>query len=518
VNSLTLDDNDSLKVKGKKCVRATSRQVVAEKVESSMATPAPTEAKSAAAPKKQKKASTTATKRRGKTDSINASTPVVSLDVDATPKIQNKRNVYSDDGSCDEMDGPTSNSKASKLQAKQIGQSNQKWDSMLECLVEYANLRRAEETANLSEKDRETWIWDGNVPTNYKSSDGKALGRWVNNQRSAKSKGSLKEDREQRLIDAGLKWSVMASNSWNLMLNELTVYINEQTKKGLTWDGNVPTNYQIKTKLDSEFAGEDKNLGRWVNRQRSMYQAGKLRKARQLELEKIGLKWSMLATTSWDSMFETLESYVQSQTSESSAWDGNVPANFKTDDNPPRSLGRWINRQRSAFIKRKLKKEYVDKLNLLGLKWSVHQRHGENDIDECDEFDSDKDDDILDGEENEGDVDVKKSDCEVSISQIADAGSGVTGNRDVSTLAETSGKTLESPAIDEKAVCSSIEVKLENSESIDLPESTQSDPNDVIAAIIAKAIVDGDTTGVKSAANTSLESQTNCEIIETAMV
>ena len=55
-------------------------------------------------------------------------------------------------------------------------------------------------------------------------------------------------------------------------------------------------------------------------------------------------------------------------------WDGNVPANFKTDDNPPRALGRWINRQRSAHVKKKLKMEYVDKLTLLGLKWSVHER------------------------------------------------------------------------------------------------------------------------------------------------
>jgi hypothetical protein len=58
---------------------------------------------------------------------------------------------------------------------------------------------------------------------------------------------------------------------------------------------------------------EDKNLGRWVNRQRSLYQAGKLRKDRQLALEKVGLKWSMLATTSWDSMFDSLVEYVESK-------------------------------------------------------------------------------------------------------------------------------------------------------------------------------------------------------------
>eukprot|EP00536_Pseudo-nitzschia_multiseries_P007419 jgi/Psemu1/195655/e_gw1.175.46.1 len=205
----------------------------------------------------------------------------------------------------------------------------------------------------MTEAQISEWIWDGNVPTTYKTTDGKALGRWVNNQRSAKSKGSLKEEREKRLVDAGLKWSVLASNSWNEMLEEL-----------LTKDKAKPF-----VKDDDE----DKNLGRWVNRQRSMFQAGKLRKDRQLALEKIGLKWSMLATTSWESMFETLCEYIKEKQKGGNEWDGNVPANYRTEDNPPRALGRWINRQRSAYGKSKLKPEYVAKLNEIGLKWSIHE-------------------------------------------------------------------------------------------------------------------------------------------------
>ncbi len=62
------------------------------------------------------------------------------------------------------------------------------------------------------------------------------------------------------------------------------------------------------------------------------------------------------------------------QTKDGSEWDGNVPANYRTSDNPPRALGRWINRQRSAYGKDKIKTEYVEKLNKIGLKWSVHER------------------------------------------------------------------------------------------------------------------------------------------------
>ena len=142
----------------------------------------------------------------------------------------------------------------------------------------------------------------------------------------------------------------------------------------------VPTNYRIKISKEKAKSfikddDEDKNLGRWVNRQRSMFQAGKLRKDRRASLEKIGLKWSMLATTSWESMFETLCLYVEEKKKgEAASWDGNVPANFRTEDIPPRALGRWINRQRSAYGKNKLKPEYVAKLNEIGLKWSIHER------------------------------------------------------------------------------------------------------------------------------------------------
>jgi hypothetical protein len=286
------------------------------------------------------------------------------------------------------------------------GQANQKWESMFDCLIGFIEDRRKEEPNPMTEEEKKAWVWDGNVPTTYKTKDGKALGRWVNNQRSAKSKGSLKDEREHRLVDAGLKWSVLASNSWNEMLEELRIYVQETAKQGIKWDGNVPTNYQIKTRPNGRFAGEDKNLGRWVNRQRSLFQAGKLRKDRQLSLEKLGLKWSMLATTSWDSMYETLCDYVDEKKQGGGDWDGNVPANFRTNENPPRALGRWINRQRSAFMKNKLKKEYMEKLNTVGLKWSVHERsersksEGRGDVFDEDEDDEDDDDFVVADEPN----------------------------------------------------------------------------------------------------------------------
>jgi len=304
-----------------------------------------------------------------------------------TPRVSNKTALSS---SLDMIYAPlVPSSEASSKASK--GQANQKWESMFDCLLGFIDDRRQEETVTMPEEDKHLWVWDGNVPTTHKAPDGKALGRWVNNQRSAKSKSALKDEREQRLVDAGLKWSVLASNSWNEMLEELRIYVQDTTKQGRKWDGNVPTNFQIKTRPNGRFQGEDKNLGRWVNRQRSLFQAGKLRKDRQLSLVKLGLKWSMLATTTWDSMYETLCEYVEKRKKEGGDWDGNVPANFRTDDVPSRALGRWINRQRSAFIKQRLKKEYTDKLNSIGLKWSVHERCDRGPGDGPDDFAYDDD-------------------------------------------------------------------------------------------------------------------------------
>ena len=52
-------------------------------------------------------------------------------------------------------------------------------------------------------------------------------------------------------------------------------------------------------------------------------------------------------------------------------WNGDVPASYKTKCQ--KSLGRWVNRQRAAYAKNKLKREYVLQLERLGLKWTADE-------------------------------------------------------------------------------------------------------------------------------------------------
>ena len=252
-------------------------------------------------------------------------------------------------------------------------QSQQKWEQMFDCLVQFIEDTREKSTRHMTEEQKAQWVWDGNVPTSYKTPCGKALGRWINNQRSAKSKGSLKDDREVRLVSTGLKWSVITTNSWMQMLEQLKLYAHNQSiKHGRPWDGNVPTNYKIRIPLppSAGVGEEEKNLGRWVNRQRCLYQAGKLKKERQDDLNRIGLRWSVLSNAAWPSMYQSLCRYAEQRRKQSpNGWDGNVPANFKTQENPSHNLGRWVNKQRSAYANGRLKDEYVRKLESIGLKW-----------------------------------------------------------------------------------------------------------------------------------------------------
>ena len=200
-----------------------------------------------------------------------------------------------------------------------------------------------------------------------------------------------------------------------MFLSHLTVNFPVYSSK----DGNVPTNYRIKSSIPIYNTDDDeKNLGRWVNRQRSLFQAGKLKKDRQLDLEKIGLKWSVLLTTSWTSMFESLCAYADEKRKQSpNGWDGNVPANFKTRSNPSLSLGRWVNRQRSAHAKGRLKDEYVKQLEAIGLKWVIHNRNRTNDEEDGveDDDDDDDDDDFIGGEFIESDVVKANSDNNAAL-------------------------------------------------------------------------------------------------------
>ena len=79
---------------------------------------------------------------------------------------------------------------------------------MFRSSVRYIEEIREMATRHMNDEQKAAWIWDGNIPARYKTPCGKALGRWINNQLSAKAKDALKDDREVRLASTGLRWKM----------------------------------------------------------------------------------------------------------------------------------------------------------------------------------------------------------------------------------------------------------------------------------------------------------------------
>ena len=83
---------------------------------------------------------------------------------------------------------------------------------MFKVLVRYIEEIHEMATKHMNEEQKAAWIWNGHVPKGYKTPCGKALGRWINTQRTAKAKDTLKDDREVRLTSTGLRWNMKKMN------------------------------------------------------------------------------------------------------------------------------------------------------------------------------------------------------------------------------------------------------------------------------------------------------------------
>jgi hypothetical protein len=102
---------------------------------------------------------------------------------------------------------------AAKEAAKQLAAMtnctvDSKWEVMFAVLVRHIKETRETATMHMNDEQKAAWIWDGNVPFSYKTPCGKALGGWINTQRTAKAKEKLKDERELRLTSICLRWKM----------------------------------------------------------------------------------------------------------------------------------------------------------------------------------------------------------------------------------------------------------------------------------------------------------------------
>jgi superfamily II DNA or RNA helicase len=180
----------------------------------------------------------------------------------------------------------------------------------------------------------------------YQTSDGFSLGSWVTHQRQHKKKGTLGEDKIQKLESIpGWSWDPI-EDQWNKSFQYLKEYVKSYG------NSKVHQNY-----INS--AGF--KLGAWVNTQKVNNTKGKLREDRIQKLQSVqGWTWSLAKKDNWDKGFDYLYAYVKKYGNAS------VPDKYKLPDGF--ALFNWVSRQRRTISK--LSNDRIHKLEALsGWSW-----------------------------------------------------------------------------------------------------------------------------------------------------
>ena len=182
------------------------------------------------------------------------------------------------------------------------------------------------------------------IPQDYP--EDQALSNWVHLQRQQYRRGLLDEKKVNRLKELGFLWNTRETH-WEAMRQELIAY---KLQHG---DCSVPAKY-----------ADNPSLGTWVDTQRQRYRDGRLDQYRYERLQEIGFTWEnvkvLQRAAQWEEMLPELISYKEQH------GDSDVPWTYP--ENP--RLGHWVGRQRVMNKKKKLSKERVKKLDLLGFEWA----------------------------------------------------------------------------------------------------------------------------------------------------
>ncbi|PRY01205.1 helicase associated protein [Pontibacter ummariensis] len=182
------------------------------------------------------------------------------------------------------------------------------------------------------------------------------LASWVERQRTARTNGRLRPEREKRLDEIGFTWNFehIRKRNWEERYRQLRAY---KQQYGHCF---VPANCR-----------ENKTLGVWVVSQRWLESKGKLSADKLEKLNELGFVWSKdtqdqlkaVYDTQWEASFEKLKAYRQAH--------GTYQVSLKINA----VLQRWTSWQRMLFYEEKLSADRIDKLNKIGFPWSVQKEY-----------------------------------------------------------------------------------------------------------------------------------------------
>ena len=204
---------------------------------------------------------------------------------------------------------------------------------------------------------KEYYLTYGNldIPTNYKSTDGKHLGNWILRQRQLYKSNSLTDEQIKKLDSIGMDWMDRVDRIWENGFIEAKNYSEEH--------GNlsVPKNYRSNTNFP---------LGIWIQRQRSLYKSNKMSEHCIKRLTDIGMNWN---PDNWESRFNLVKQYYEEH--------GNINISQKEVIQGV-WIGKWIVSQKKAMQEGKLTHEQIEMLKTLPMEevgrkdnrwWSMYE-------------------------------------------------------------------------------------------------------------------------------------------------
>jgi hypothetical protein len=235
-----------------------------------------------------------------------------------------------------------------KLEQKKIAQleslpgwswnpHGESWDSFFSLLLEF------------SEEFGHALVPQGSAKSLYKDRD---LSSWVNTQRARHKKGILERYRSAQL-ESLPRWSWNPrSESWDSFFT-LLLEFSEEFGHALVPQGSAKSLYK------------DRDLSRWVNKQRTRYNTGILEQHKVAQLESAnGWTWNPFGD-SWDSFFTLLLEFSEEF--------GHVTVPRKPTHYKKWGLASWVQGQRTNYKKGTLEQDRISQLeSLSGWSWDPH--------------------------------------------------------------------------------------------------------------------------------------------------
>ena len=209
------------------------------------------------------------------------------------------------------------------------------------------------------------------IPNSFKTingyesdENGYNLGIWINTQRLSYKKGTLSEDRIEKLKEIGMIFEDVHKDTWNKMY--------ELAKKYYEHYGNLKIPQMFKTVNGFEKSEKGYNLGFWISNQRINHKNGTLSEDRIEKLEEIGMIFKIRNLNNWDMMYELAKKYYEHHGNLKISHSLKTINGYETDEKGYK-LGFWISKQRINYRNGTLSEDRIKKLEEIGMIFEIKQ-------------------------------------------------------------------------------------------------------------------------------------------------